>query len=661
MKKSIFLGVLIYSGITFSMLKKANNWSQRNNPVAKMGSEHAVWVKNIELAEENKKILEEKSLPDIKQLFQRNVISGFAYGVTQFLQSEFFRKNIEKMDIGLALFNATKNKHEKIAIMLLDRIQLSLFSKEYVALSLIEAARFSLLELISKFLDKDVDRNVINDSGSTPLYIACQNGHEEVVRLLLADPRVDDLRVDVNKATNNGATPLYIASQNGHEEVVRLLLADPRDDDLRVDVNKAMNIGATPLFIACQQGQEGVVKLLLADPRVEVNKANDSGGTPLYIACQNGHEEVVRLLLTDPRDDKKRVDVNKATNDGITPLYIACQNGHEEVVRLLLADLIAEVNKARDTGITPLFIACQNGHEGVVKLLLADPRVEVKKAKDNGSTPLYIACQQGHEGVVRLLLADPRVEVNKAKDTGITPLYIACQNGHEEVVRLLLADRRVDVNKARDDGATPLEIILKKKQQATESSNYERLFKYRKIIAMFIAFTSELLLQRNQQNRLAQAQELLTAYNDFMRSKNDHLREMIFVHMKRDNNLRLLLEVFNFYGIPALLTVLSRNQEELQEAKKLFAEVMQEYANDKKIEIDNDERCFICYKEFKEIKDEAKNIAIMKLGCCGYNLDSDCFFEWYNNALEVNKCVQCQKPVKLYDPTQTALAQAAQA
>jgi len=66
------------------------------------------------------------------------------------------------------------------------------------------------------------------DTEATPFLIACQNGHKEVVSLLLADPRID-----ANKPMNNQGTPLWFASQNGHLVVVQLLLASEKEIDTR--------------------------------------------------------------------------------------------------------------------------------------------------------------------------------------------------------------------------------------------------------------------------------------------------------------------------------------------------------------------------------------------------------------------------------------------
>ena len=82
-----------------------------------------------------------------------------------------------------------------------------------------------------------------------------------------------------------------MACQNGHKEIVELLLQNG------TDVNQASKKGFTPLHIACQNGNKGIVELLL-QKGAEINQASKKGFTPLLIACQNGHKEVVRAIIS---------------------------------------------------------------------------------------------------------------------------------------------------------------------------------------------------------------------------------------------------------------------------------------------------------------------------------------------------------------------------
>ncbi len=66
---------------------------------------------------------------------------------------------------------------------------------------------------------------------------------------------------DVNKARNDGVTPLFIASQNGHCDVVDALVGGG------ADVNKASNNGVTPLYIASEKGHCNVVDALVGGGR----------------------------------------------------------------------------------------------------------------------------------------------------------------------------------------------------------------------------------------------------------------------------------------------------------------------------------------------------------------------------------------------------------
>jgi len=58
----------------------------------------------------------------------------------------------------------------------------------------------------------------VNQDGGTPLFVACQCNHFEVVEELVSNG------ADVQCQMVDGASPLFISSQNGHLQMVRYLL-----------------------------------------------------------------------------------------------------------------------------------------------------------------------------------------------------------------------------------------------------------------------------------------------------------------------------------------------------------------------------------------------------------------------------------------------------
>ena len=227
--------------------------------------------------------------------------------------------------------------------------------------------------------------------GATPLYAASENGHAEVVKLLLA------AGVDKDKAMHGGTTPLDIASFNGHAEVVKLLLAAGADKD------KARQDGTTPLWAASFNGHAEVVKLLLA-AGADKDKASQYGTTPLYAAISRLNEDsvkenadlvkraiaLVKLLVNEGAsiNAAERELLPRASDDirnYITnaPHTVALlQAAEENNLKQLLAAIKggADVNAARCTrgDNTPLHMAARNENVAMTIYLLcngADPRM----------------------------------------------------------------------------------------------------------------------------------------------------------------------------------------------------------------------------------------------------------------------------------------------
>jgi len=94
-----------------------------------------------------------------------------------------------------------------------------------------------------------------------------------------------------NTTLKHYQTPLLWAVENGHETIVRLLLANPK-----VDPNSKGNFSWTPLLWAVENGHETIVRLLLANPKVDPDSEGYYGWTPLSRAVAKGHEAVAQLL-----------------------------------------------------------------------------------------------------------------------------------------------------------------------------------------------------------------------------------------------------------------------------------------------------------------------------------------------------------------------------
>jgi ankyrin repeat protein len=58
--------------------------------------------------------------------------------------------------------------------------------------------------------------NLCDTSGYTPLHLACDKGHIDIVNILLK------CNSNVNLCDNNGYTPLHVACDKGHIDIVNI-------------------------------------------------------------------------------------------------------------------------------------------------------------------------------------------------------------------------------------------------------------------------------------------------------------------------------------------------------------------------------------------------------------------------------------------------------
>ncbi|EJP62020.1 ankyrin repeat protein [Beauveria bassiana ARSEF 2860] len=224
---------------------------------------------------------------------------------------------------------------------------------------LITAAALGHVKSVIDLLLAGIDTGHKDFSDNTALLCAAGAGRHVVVQLLLtvgvrnAEPaddlasRLSTLKKFDRQATRlGGLTALSAASRNGHESVVRLLLADPD-----VNPNHQDGLSRTPLTWASTRGHVAAVQALLSHEGVDADHRDWNGDTPLASAAKNGHVDVVELLLAHAR-----VDRNSTNSEWKTPLSLAAQMWKVEVVRRLLA-AGADPTMKDDRGFSPVDLA----------------------------------------------------------------------------------------------------------------------------------------------------------------------------------------------------------------------------------------------------------------------------------------------------------------
>eukprot|EP01043_Picozoa_sp_COSAG02_P050460 COSAG02_NODE_5188_length_4558_cov_2.133887_2_plen_341_part_00 len=130
--------------------------------------------------------------------------------------------------------------------------------------------------------------------------------------------------MDLRRKSEGRDTPMILACQNGHAQLVELLA------DAGASVHIPDETGATPLFVASKNGHLGVVQALIArDAVVDSVAPGLQNNAPLGAAAYMGHTKVVRALLGAGADPQLK------SSDNFTAEAHAKQEGHKKIADIL--------------------------------------------------------------------------------------------------------------------------------------------------------------------------------------------------------------------------------------------------------------------------------------------------------------------------------------
>ena len=310
------------------------------------------------------------------------------------------------------------------------------------------------------------------DTGATPFFLACQEGHDEIVDFYLKAYPVVNSDDPICGHLDNNASPLFAACYFGHDKVIESIFPSRHfrydcPDDGKGNYPECTSV----MTMACEQGNRDMARLYIE--YIEAVEAEEQpccapsyfsvmkyvfpgfvfgslfrifwyygsvryncpvhwwvAGMNFMFICFAGENLFLDWVPPDELEINK-----KLVSTSNSPLYIACDEGHTHLAQDIISSR-GDVNTANRRGETALFTASVNGDLDIMRLLLKNG-ADINQASNDWETPYFIACQKSRLNSLHVLMeagADYTITtLNEA-----TPFYQACNYGRGAVAILML-------------------------------------------------------------------------------------------------------------------------------------------------------------------------------------------------------------------------------
>lgn len=177
----------------------------------------------------------------------------------------------------------------------------------------------------------------------TPLMAVCSSHNSDEEKLVNCAKSLIKNNADLNAMDRFKTTALMLACTQGHEKLVCLLL------DAKCDLDKFDNDGQTALHMACMHNYPSIARLLI-EHGANVTIKDRRGRLPLDVAATKGLDEIVELLDEPVQECKKEevTYVRKKTSFEELLTELPCfdnssgKSGFQTDVKILLSGMRLE-------------------------------------------------------------------------------------------------------------------------------------------------------------------------------------------------------------------------------------------------------------------------------------------------------------------------------
>ena len=174
--------------------------------------------------------------------------------------------------------------------------------------------------VVSVLIDHGVDLNDEDESRETPLHVASQWGHDDIIQYYSITTRT---RIALTMAAGLLCTL--------HHTKAMMILSSYYSIAVQMRIARIMAAGLLCISRRGTEGHEHIARLLL-EYGINVNHPDNGGWTPLHAASQEGHNHIVELLFDHGADPNHALQ----NSEGSTSLHVASQRGHDNTAQLLL-------------------------------------------------------------------------------------------------------------------------------------------------------------------------------------------------------------------------------------------------------------------------------------------------------------------------------------
>ena len=274
------------------------------------------------------------------------------------------------------------HKSDKMADELVGGRKKRYFNRRPVSVNhqFMEAIKKGELKVLKRLVSQDHLRRVFEDSlgaasrpaGYSPLVVAAQNNHDEIVKHLLSTFKEcinleQESSVNIDSSNIEGATALWTSATLGHLPIVKVLVK------AGANVNHGTRSRSTPIRGAAYDGHLSVVKYL-AEKGADIHTPNHCGQSPLGIAAAMKRIDCAEYLIS------RGACVNEMGHNKDTPLHIAVESGDQKVCKLLVK--AGAKNIANSIGHTPCMLAACHGHNVLLEYLFKVFSVSIQERYD---------------------------------------------------------------------------------------------------------------------------------------------------------------------------------------------------------------------------------------------------------------------------------------